>query len=156
MHYSLLVIADGTKTLKEIMQPFNYDHAFDNGLYENAKWDWYVVGGRFFGYLDAKIGGHGERIGSDFKKGIVYSVPTRPYNDGRFDIARVKDIQTLNPYWFHDMLTPDGVWHQSVFYDPERITGKCFLENTWFNDGLLERLQERYPNCLAIVVDYHI
>ena len=28
MHYSLLVIADGTKTLEEIMRPFEYDLAF--------------------------------------------------------------------------------------------------------------------------------
>ena len=145
MHHSLLVIADGTKTLEEIMRPSNYDIALGAGLYENAKWDWYVIGGKFRGYLDAKIGGYGER--GRFAK---------PYpEDEGFDVACVKDIQTLNPYWFHDMLTPDGVWHQSEFYDPERINGKYFLENTWFNDGLLERLQEHYPNCLAIVVDYH-
>lgn len=53
------------------------------------------------------------------------------------------------------MLTPDGVWHQSEFYDPERINGRWFLENTWFHDGLLEKIQERYPDCLAIVIDYH-
>ena len=155
MHYSLLVIADGTKTLEEIMRPFDYDYAYDNGLYKNAKWDWYSVGGRFFGYLDAKIGGHGERCESDFRKSIYFK-PIRPYGYGKFDIARVKDIQTLNPYCFHDLLTPDGVWHQAEFYDPARINGKYFLENTWFHDGLLERLQERYPDCLAIVVDYHV
>lgn len=150
MHYPLLVIADGTKTLEEIMHPFDYDFTYDDESYKNAKWSWYVIGGRFFGYLDAKIGGYGERC-KIWRNGIR----VRPYDDGRFDVARVKDIQTLNPYWFHGMLTPDGVWHQFVFYDPEQINGKCFLENTWFRDGLLERLQERYSDCLAIVVDYH-
>lgn len=158
MHYSLLVIADGTKTLEEIMRPFNDDVAWESGVDANAKWDWYVVGGRWRGLLDAKIGGHGERSGYDFEKDLhdcSFGRFKRPYDDGKFDVARVRDIESLDTYWFHDMLTPDGVWHNSEFYVPEGINGKYFFQNTWFNDGMLEKIKERYPDCLAIVVDYH-
>lgn len=158
MHFSLLVIADGTKTLWDMMQPFNYQFAWENGMDANAKWDWYVVGGRWRGLIRAKIGGHGERSGYDFEKNPddwSFGRFGRPYEDGRFDVVRVRDIEHLNPYMLHDMLTPDGIWHNSEFYVPDGLDGEYFFENVWFHDGMIERLKERYPDCLAIIVDYH-
>ena len=158
MHFSLLVIADGTKTLDDIMAPYMEGRAWEEGRDADAKWDWYVVGGRWRGTIGAKIGGYGERSGYDFEKDPhdhSFGRFARPCEDGRFDVVRVKDIEDLNPYWLHDMLTPDGVWHTSELYVPEGVDGKYFFNNTWFHDGFLERIKERYPDCLAIVVDYH-
>jgi hypothetical protein len=53
------------------------------------------------------------------------------------------------------MLTADGVWHSCEFYVPEGMDGNHFFENTWFYDGLIEKLKQRYPDCLAFVIDYH-
>lgn len=58
----------------------------DGNLYStrnpSAKWDWYVIGGRFAGLLKAKTGKHGE--GSAFA--------ANPKVDGAFDVARVGDV----------------------------------------------------------------
>ena len=163
MHYSLLVIADGTKPLNELMEPYAEDVAWAEDRPNDAKWDWYVVGGRWRGLITAKIGGHGERSGYDFELDDGYERTFgqrifrfwHPYEDGRFDVARVRDIIKLDPCYVHDTLTPDGVWHSSEFYVPGGLDGKYFFDNTWFRDGMVERIKERYPDCLAMVVDYH-
>ena len=161
MHYSLLLIADGTKTLEDMMKPFNEEFAWENGENANAKWDWYVVGGRWKGLIEAKIGAHGERDGNDFDASENHTFGERvwrywhPYEPGRFDVARVRDITHVDTRRIHDMLTPDGVWHSCEFYVPEGMDGKYFFENTWFYDGLIEKIQQRYPDCLAFVIDYH-
>lgn len=163
MHYSLLVIADGTKSLDEIMEPYREETAWKEDRPCDAKWDWYAIGGRWRGLIAAKVGGHGERSGYDFE---LRDGPRRrfgrrdlrfwhPYEDGRFDVARVRDVIRIDPYDVHDMLTPDGTWRTSELYVPDGLDGEYLFENTWFHDGMLERVRERYPDCLAIVVDYH-
>ena len=161
MHYSLLLIADGTKTLEDMMKPFNEEFAWENGEDANAKWDWYVVGGRWKGLIEANVGAHGERYAHDFDNTGQHKFGERtlgywhPYEPGRFDVARVRDITHIDTRRIHDMLTPDGVWHSCEFYVPEGMDGRYFFENTWFYDGLIEKLKQRYPNCLAFVIDYH-
>lgn len=120
MHFSLLVLADGTKTLEEIMKPFyeTYDEDADS-FTENSKWDWYEVGGRWRGLIEANIGGHGERDSFDFERHRLRPDARKPYTAGCFDIARVCDITSLDTNMLHDVLTPDGVWHESETYYPD-------------------------------------
>lgn len=54
------------------------------GYYGNpcAKWDWYVIGGRWKGLLKAKTGEHGEQS----------PIEPIPDKEGRYDIAQIKDV----------------------------------------------------------------
>ncbi len=176
MHCALLVIADGSKTLDEIMAPFRESYDRDDPHTEfvedgdcdvdpdtgrhgywanpNAKWDWYTVGGGWYGLIEANVGGHGMRTRFDFAETSVCKTPedyadAMPYDMGgrHFDVARVGDI--LNPLdvLAYDVLTPDGVWHAR----DERSKGRDGRRER----DLRRRLLAPNPNCTAIVVDYH-
>ena len=170
MHYSLLVLADGTKTLDEIMAPYEecwdedspltVEQEEDGETYwvnPNAKWDWWSVGGRWLGLIEASIGCHGERSAYDFEhRGLLFDRDHRPYKDGRYDVARVCDITSLNANMIHDVLTPDGVWHESEDYFPDGDEhGRFFVVKEGWHESLWERYVEPNGDCVAIVVDYH-
>ena len=189
MHFSLLVLADGTKTLEEIMAPFyeaweaddpyTVEMEDDGERYwanPNSKWDWYQVGGRWRGLIEASIGGHGERDIYDFDDRGLFSdtrgpyaevvrevfarrlsSDTRgPYERGHFDVARVCDITSLDTNMLHDVLTPDGVWHESETYYPNGDDqGRYFVTKEGWHESVWERYIEPNGDCIAIIVDYH-
>lgn len=159
MHFSLLVLADGTKTLEEIMEPFHetYDEDTDS-FTENSKWDWYSVGGRWRGLIEAKVGGHGRRSRYEFDPWFLPDDKKEPYPDDgtHFDIARVGDIISIDASRIYAVLTPDGVWHDSETYYPDgNEAGEHFVQKEGWHDSLWERHVEPNRDCVAIVVDYH-
>lgn len=105
----------------------------------NSRWDWYSVGGRWAGLLEANVGGHGERSRYDFDPDFR-SYP--PYADGMFDVARVSDIKNADELVTHDVITPDGAWHSRDD------------EDEW-DDAFRSRFIDPYQDCVAIVVDCH-
>lgn len=106
-HFPVAVISDGTKTIEELMLPymenccaeppkeymeFYEDDEFDidpetgkRGYWQNpnAKWDWYVIGGRWRGALRASEGVIGEASWHNEEE----KLPAR-----RFDSAKIKHI----------------------------------------------------------------
>lgn len=106
-HFAVAVITDGTKTVEELMLPYmenccetppkEYMQFFEEeecdidpdtgkrGYWQNpnAKWDWYVVGGRWHGMIRAAKGELGEPSWCNENS----EVPA-----GRFDVVRIKDI----------------------------------------------------------------
>lgn len=169
MHFSLLVLADGTKTLEEIMAPFyeaweaddpyTVEMEDDGERYwanPNSKWDWYQVGGRWRGLIEASIGGHGERNIFDFENLGLLSDTRGQYERGHFDIARVCDITSLDTNMLHDVLTPDGVWHESETYHPNGDDqGRYFVVKEGWHESAWEKYIEPNGDCIAIIVDYH-
>lgn len=169
MHFSLLVLADGTKTLEEIMAPFEEcwepddqrttKEEDDGETYwsnHNAKWDWYEVGGRWRGLIEASVVGHGERSVYDFAARGLLSDMRGPYERGHFDVARVCDITSLDTNMLHDVLTPDGVWHESETYYPNGDDqGRYFVTKEGWHESVWERYIEPNGDCIAIIVDYH-
>ena len=159
MHFSLLVLADGTKTLEEMMEPFyeTYDEEAES-FTDNSKWDWYSVGGRWRGLIEAKVGGHGRRSCYDFESWFLPEGKKEPYpdDDTHFDIARVCDITSLDTNLIYAVLTPDGVWHDSEIYYPDGDEqGRHFVQKEGWHDSLWERYVEPNMDCVAIIVDYH-
>ena len=153
MHYSLLVLLDGSKTLGELMDPYDEDKAYDESRNDDAMWDWYEVGGRWKGLIEATIGGFGRRNRWDFEK------DNEPYpGDGfRFDIARVCDITNLDTNMIHDVLTPDGIWHKSEIYYPDgNEEGQYFVTKDGWHDSVWDKYVKPHSDCLAMIIDYHI
>lgn len=75
------------KSISEFAKDEGYDeHEGKFGYFENpnAKWDWYVLGGRWSGFLKLKEGAEGEVGGG----GLF----TEPASDGTADSALKKDI----------------------------------------------------------------
>ena len=156
MHFTLLVISDmqkvgmrGNKQLDKIMKPFQVD---ENG----GKWDWYVVGGRFYSSIHAS-GGKQVRMIADDEKWYVHE-EIRRRNSG-FDLALVSDMTSIDPEWWCSVLLPDGTWHDKESYvqDESAEYGfRCERNPEW--DRFEEMFIEPYRDGVhtAMVVDYHI
>ena len=106
-HFAVAVISDGTKTVDELLAPYQENNMGDcpreyleffeddeydvdpetglRGYYENpnARWDWWVLGGRWHGMLRAAKGELGEPS---------WCTEDRELPAGRFDAARIGDI----------------------------------------------------------------
>jgi hypothetical protein len=97
----------------------------------NARWEWYVIGGRWNGWL-TKV----ENDSPDIQNNVVDVF-----------IAKEKAIQgQCIPL---AVLTPDGHWYDRYDYDdPEEIEE----QNTKWSQKYLEIL-DRYPNTKVVVVD---
>ncbi len=185
MHYALMVIADGSKTLDEMMAPFyEYEERCDpytvfvedengerdpeTGLYgywdnPNAQWDWYHVGGRWYGLIEANVGGHGMRTEHEFDDVSPFMSDDEydkamPYEmDGRhFDVARVRDILNPNDVATHDVLTPDGAWHTRETYNLDAPLGERFQKIEGWEEDFKAKFLDPYQDCVAIVVDRHV
>lgn len=152
MHFSLLVLLDGSRSLGELMGPYNAEDAYEEGRQGDARWEWYTVGGRWRGLIKAKVGGFGSRAAWEFLGGNV----PYPSDDSGFDVARVCDIKHLDTLMIHDVLTPDGVWHASEIYYPEgNEDGKHFVTKDGWHESVWDRFVKPHQDCLAMIVDCH-
>ena len=135
-------------------------HRYGHWENPNGKWDWYRIGGRFYGLIEAKVGGYGRYSHSDFRFSGFFSDSNRePYakDDTHFDIARACDVISIDANRIHSTLTPDGVWDECEVYFPEgNEEGKHFVDKDGWRDGLWARCVEPYRDCMLMVVDYHI
>lgn len=146
MHFSLILIARPDQRIDAMMEPFyeswdeddprtveGVDEDGDTYFYNpDAMWDWYEVGGRWTGLIEA---------------------------DGRVDCARVSTIDNIDPNRVHDVLTPDGVWHESETFHYDMIDKSglpgVFVKDETFRTDFKERFLDPYPDCIAWVIDYH-
>lgn len=126
-----------------------FDPAKGSWSNSNAKWDWYQVGGRWYGYFIKKQGGvgeKGEKSWMDLRENM---------DDNRVDIVRKGDIdidemikvdgvdflETIRPYSFID----NGDFVESYDMDKEAYI-KAFAD--WWNS---------LPDDEMIVaIDYHM
>lgn len=206
-HFSTLVITEGApcyEDLERMMLPYreadgrNLPDEYltfveddeeevdqDTGLRgywynEDARWDWWVVGGRWRGLLRASDGGWAD---------------DGPYEPGRFDQARLRDVDTsvdeaalatagaawdsgatrlpggwlrgqlgsretyeavMSMLWTHAVVTPDGSWHEVGKMGWFGFSGETPDELAEWVGGYAERFVERYRDCLGTVLDCHV
>ena len=96
-------------------------------------WDWFEVGGRWDGLIET--------------------------SDVRVNSARISDISHVDPERVHDVLTPDGVWHESETFHEDIVSDEhpwgTFVEDETFTEQFYERFLAPYQDCTAYVIDYH-
>lgn len=147
MHFSLILIARQEQDVDGMMEPFyecwdegdplTVEGVDDDGetyyYNPNGKWDWFRVGGGWSGLIEV--------------------------GDSRVDSAPINTITRINPQRVHDVLTPDGVWHEceTFHYDMVGDDGLpgVFVEDETFKTQFVERFLEPYQDCTAYVIDYH-
>lgn len=152
MHFLLLAILDEDQSLEDMLNPFWEGHEIEEdeeGYWYNpdGKWDWFEVGGRWYGRLEATKGEHGER---------AYGMD-RPDREGHYDIARVSDLTSVPEVY--SVLTPDGEWYDREEFredlkDEEHPFGRFVPDEHW-KDRFEERFIEPHRDCVAYLVDYH-
>lgn len=135
--------------------------AGEYGYWENpnAKWDWYVVGGRWKNIIEAKVGGFGRRFYNEYEfHGFLSERNRDPYpdDDTHFDIARVCDVIDINPDFIFCVLTPDGAWHEKETYHRDNPHGSKFVKDPDWNRLFYSRFIEPYQDCVLTIVDFHI
>lgn len=154
MHFSLLLISNG-QSPDEMLDPFweeNEVEQDEDGYWYNpdAKWDWYQIGGRWYGHLEATDGRHGEKS---------WFGPDDPDENGHYDIALVSDL-TKVPSDVYSVLDPFGEWHDCETFredlaNDEHPLGQFVKDEHW-SDEFEERFIKPYQNCTAYLIDYHI
>lgn len=104
----------------------------------NAKWDWYQIGGRWFGQLKVK----------DIAEAFVYCKKGEPsllcedkkYPEFCFDICKVKDLDTE---WYEKQKERkiDEFMREveKTRNDPESVTDSYFIEKRLFDFGLAKQ-----------------
>lgn len=106
----------------------------------DSKWDWYSVGGRFHSKIVATKGLHGE-IG-------------RHCQEGKYDIARVKDISFQDDFFTFAVVLPDGMWYEKGTMGWWAIVTD---EKKDWNEKYKERfLDTADPDWVLTIVDCHI
>jgi hypothetical protein len=114
------------------------------GYYEatynpQSKWDWYVVGGRWNGYITGK---EGEGPGGD------------PYEDNyERNINKTDSLIFMDNIPFA-VLTPDGTWHERGEMGWFGVAKNEQNEKDW--EAYYTKLLEKYPGHYVIAVDCHI
>lgn len=116
----------------------------------NGKWDWYQVGGRWAGLIEATDGEYGERS---------WGNEDEPYEKGHYDTALMTDVTSIDPSCVHDVLTPDEVWHECETWHDELKSDEhpwgTFVKDPTFKTDFKKRFLDPYPDCRVTVVDYH-
>lgn len=116
----------------------------------NGKWDWYQVGGRWTGLIEATDGEYGGRS---------WCNEGEPYEAGHYDTALMADVTFIDPSCVHDVLTPDGVWHECETWHEELKSDEhpwgTFVKDPTFKTDFKKRFLDPYPHCRVTVVDYH-
>jgi hypothetical protein len=144
---------DHIKPLVELRNKYEKEHPLYNqpdeecdecngtGYYEStynpqSKWDWYVIGGRWHGYI------RGEDTNLD------------QYVDN-VD----KNINTTDNLLFLDnspfaVLTPDGTWHEKGEMGWFGMASNEKSEDDWLT--YYNKVLDKYPNHTVVAVDCHI
>ena len=163
MHFSLIVITKPDQTVEDMMYPFEevwdrYDHRTveehdgDEVYYTNpdSMWDWYQIGGRWAGLIEATDGEYGERS---------WGNEDEPYEKGHYDTTLMAYVTSIDPSCVHDVLTPDGVWHECETWHEELKSDEhpwgTFVKDPTFKTDFKKRFLDPYPDYRVTVVDYH-
>ena len=156
-HAVVLVAIDPTddieKALAEQMAPF---YEGDEMCRRGSRWDWYVIGGRWDGFLQSENILHREKVNPDeFKPALAFLRNRRWHENDRWGwLGR----PTATECEYHDNGNGDGVG-KCLFRDSE--TGAeivCWKsdQKTWdkkFYDRFVKPLD---PKTILIAVDYHV
>ena len=133
------------------MRYYGYGTHFDDkgrarfGFFYNpdTKWDWYAVGNRWDGYLEAKNGAKGNKL---------------PFDEVDFDVMKA-DPARMMPFCFVDL---KGVWHEAgrmCFFAlvADKKDEKKWAEEVIVNVDDMRNLPEsRRKNIVVYAVDFHI
>lgn len=141
MHFNLLLITNGD--IDEALDPF-FEGASED--IDDWKWDFWTVGGRWYGRIEATRGEHGH---------IPYGLSDPEGFLSRrtgYDVVKLRDA-SIDPEMFYSVLTPDGVWHDCETYDYE---SREFVKDPDFYPRFIERFVEPYLDYTAYMIDYHI
>ena len=96
----------------------------------NARWDWYVIGGRWGGQLRLKGGGVG-------------------------NVAKVSDV-VADGLRTHAVVTPDGKWHEVGRMGWFGVSSETDEEADDWIRRFAERFIAPYPDYTIVIVDCHI
>ena len=147
----------------------------------NAKWDWFIVGGRFSGSLRTKRG----RLRCDtammsnvstVRDEAVYRAALHEFNRylagemvDEFCLRFFKRDYVLDRYgsaefyaryradfWFRSVVTPDGEWHEVGKMGWWGISSESGEQLRDWIEHFHERFIGPYLDCIATVVDCHI
>lgn len=165
MHFLMFVITDkdaDEDTIEILMEPYQEaweewdlrtelceSHGETFWSNPDGKWDWYSIGGRWYGHLHAEHGIHGERSWTNGKE------PEKP---GRFDACQMNEL-TGYEYPAFSVLTPDGEWYDKEHWvedSTEKYGVRCVEDEEW-DARFDERFIEPYKDAdhMIWVIDYH-
>lgn len=147
----------------------------------NAKWDWWVIGGRFSGLLKMKrsrqtcdtaemrdvsteidervyrtaLNEFNRYLAGEKVDSFYLTAYKREYVIDRYGSAEFYARQRAD-FWFRAVVTPDGEWHEvgeMGWWGISFETGEQFRD--WV-EHFHERFVDPYLDCIATVVDCHI
>ena len=124
----------------EFAQRFGVEKIDENGNFlstynPDSKWDWWVVGGRWAGYL-----------------------PTN--DDQRVDTCAIKDVDwdkyfEINPTGPFCYITEDGEWHEVANIGWWGLTSNNKEESVWMTE-FITYLKSVDPDTTVTAIDFHI
>lgn len=147
----------------------------------NAKWDWWVIGGRFSGLLRMKrsrqtcntaemrdvsterdervyrtaLNEFNRYLAGEKVESFYLTTYKREYVIDRYGSAEFY-AREQSDFWFRAVVTPDGEWHEvgkMGWWGISSETGEQFRD--WV-EHFNERFVGPYLDCIATVVDCHI
>lgn len=122
----------------------------------NAKWDWWMLGGRWRGMLRATDGEYAPVPHFDGDE-TRWSEP-EPYPAGRYDVAKLGDLkwEQMESAPFA-VVTPDGKWHEVGTMCWWGMSSDTPDERREWDSGFEERFVKPYPSHFWMaIVDCHI
>jgi hypothetical protein len=111
----------------------------------NAKWDWYVIGGRWNGAVQ-------RRRQDDGKGGFNFG---DEFHDATKNMIRVRELFPLTDKDIpHAILTPDAKWNEFGQLSWFGTSTNNMSKDDW--NALARQILEAHPGHWAIGVDYHM
>ena len=177
-HFNVCVIHDEKDSVLKLLKPYDENHN------PEGKYDWYAIGGRWFGFLSTKAGNN---VNTAKVKDIdflptkevcdAYScfwdviVEKKPLNEGEKELFCFEDefyfrnvygnkekfIEVETAFFTYAVVTPDGVWHE-----PGQILPFGFSDAT---EGEMLKWKEEFYNkfisgldseMMITIVDCHV
>lgn len=125
---------------------------------ENAKWDWYEIGGRWAGLIVLKDDRTPESL-PHFSWGWNDEDKEEILAQGRVDRAMIKDIANLDelPGLVYSFLDENDNWtetHDDYDFYTDDKDKKEESENT-FKENVLKHLKSLDPDTYLTIIDYH-
>jgi hypothetical protein len=115
----------------------------------NSKWDWWVVGGRWDGFvrgIDRESGDKGFNFGAEHHQ-FEFNTDTSEAVLARLD----KEGESATPY---SVLTPDGVWHQRGQMGWFGTSSGDQPREEWASH--VKEIIKNHPDHLVVGIDCHI
>lgn len=119
-----------------------------------SKWDWWVVGGRWAGWIsDTKVGDEDEDFRAHYKRiaeGFDANLAPNCVASERY-LAALRSDKNKIPF---ALVTPNGEWHERGQMGWFAVVSEQKAPGAW--EEQVEAIVAAHPHHLAIAIDFHI